>query len=212
MPKLVSTQSLVEALALSAPWTLFAHFDELSHCIEASVCGVEILRRHGVKATCLPCSVIAWRNGEVVATGLSVETLERRFPNQGRLLDEPTFHCAIEVEEKMILDLTLGQICAHGVDVPPTFVTDCGFISQFKTPAGWRFSYERENWAHDKLKQFEDCNHVGLTEDLADLVRLVLKVGRDRFFEVLPHSISPPSAFEKAFQRIVALRRKGAPP
>ena len=202
-----SAKRVVEALTLGAPWALLSRFDALSHCIEASVCGVEVLRRHGVEAQCIPCSVIAWRDKEVVSAGLSAETLERCFPNHGMVLDKPTFHCVIEVEAKLLVDLTLGQICAHGVDVPPTFVTNCGFDAQFRTPAGWRFSYERETWTSDELKQFED-SHAGLTEDLAHLVALALKVGKDRFFEVLPY-VSPPDAFDKAVKRILALRQKG---
>lgn len=74
------TSRVVEALVMSAPWALLSRFDELSHCIEASVGGVEVFRKHGVEAKCIPCSVIAWRGGEFVAAGLSEETVARRFP------------------------------------------------------------------------------------------------------------------------------------
>ena len=202
------TLRVVEALAISAPWALFVHFDELSHCLEASVSGVEILRRHGVNAKCIPCSVVAWRENKVVAAGVSAETLERRFPNERVLIDKPTFHCAIEVEDRLILDLTLGQICAYGVDVTPTFVTACGFEAKFKTADGWNFTYEHETWFPEELMQFEECSHTGLTEDLAVLAKLVLKVGREGFYDALPHAISPTEAFVTALKRLTTLRQK----
>ena len=42
-----ATAEFVAALAFSAPWALLARFDTLRHCIEASVCGVEVLRKRG---------------------------------------------------------------------------------------------------------------------------------------------------------------------
>jgi hypothetical protein len=209
---------VVEALALSAPWALLSRFEELSHCIEASVCGVEVLAKHGIAAKIFPCSVLAAREadgGRGILLGFSREDRARIvFTDElhymhGADPNRDAFHCAIEIiEERVILDLTLGQLCVGGIDVPPTFAFDLDHLAErtFRTPNGWSFFYEHGKYVPPELKQFEHCDHSGLREDFEDLVKLALKVGQDRFFEVLPTAV-PPDVFAAVFKRILALRQ-----
>lgn len=209
------TRRLVEALTLSAPWALCSRYEELSHCMEASVCGVEVLGKYGIHARVFPCSVVAaHQKSSGVLLGFSREDQAKISQGEMHYMGAATphkdgFHCAIEVEEQLIVDLTLGQLWEAGVDVSPTFVFNRADLEtrQFRTPGDWCFAYEHGTQPPPELEEFKNCDHSGLTEDFEDLVKLALHVGRDLFLAALPRAIGV-DVFTTTFQRIHDLRER----
>jgi hypothetical protein len=131
-------QVTVDALLMAAPWCLADRysFRPWARCVEASNVGAGVLRRQGIDAQVLPCSIVAKaREGGNTVIGHNAESFyvflhghgdlplppfevwcEKYFHADERMTEEEKtypFHLAIEARyqgRRAVVDLTAGQV------------------------------------------------------------------------------------------------------
>lgn len=127
---------VVEALKLASPYCLAARYDNLKHCVEASVSAAAALRRRNIKARAVPCAV--WMRSpdgdRCLSIGLTPRFLYDRLTQEPKppfdewkaataaaVPDEEfPLHMVIEAKlggERAIIDLTIGQLCQVGAEL-----------------------------------------------------------------------------------------------
>lgn len=220
---------VIQALQMAAMPALLSRFDDLSHCVEASLAGIEVLKYFGIKAQITQCGLI----GQLLDSnyqfhcGTNVDEIQTFFKEKNWEIPVdlifpaeiktdstyPIIHAILDIEyrdQKAIVDLTAGQnnkrdILTGFTRLPPAITY---FYKKQKWQhlegAGWWLEYFEISGRLDlALTRFNDCKFEGLKADLLSLVQLALRceLDRDLFFKSMQYS--DPELFNKVMHSYI---------
>lgn len=234
---------LVCALHMAAPLVLARQFsDGLSHSFDVSVAACRVLCDHGVSARLLPTVlyVLSERRGVGLVVGVTAgEHAQFLRENADALLAAPTAEGAAEEGgregvdvvhthlvaegrfggERVVVDLTLGQLREHGVPAPAC-LSWFGEEWAEREWGGWRVEFgpsPREEWLlalfADSLDPAQaDPETECVYRDLARLVALALSLDLDRDRLGAALTQEDPARYAMALHRIARFAELGEPP
>ena len=195
----------IDALLLAAPVAALVRWKDWdrykARCVEMSYSGAAALRRKGINAQPVGCSLVAMHCGSdgaadaLCAIGHTVETaysfaVERMFEKRSleefrrtevSQIDAGSMHVVIEASDgkgHAFIDLTLGQVelvTRGAIRVPPQFA--------FHYPTWPELSFDEQGirlFYGPTLNSHPPYEQTALGEDISEIMRLALKVDNDR--------------------------------
>jgi hypothetical protein len=214
----------IEALKLAIPAAIAAHFDDgLNHCVVSCLAGIDVLQRRGFTARMVARGMVCVDDTKntVISVGMSAREVYDHSSFEGR--PRPSFeewepkeavvvrpgleliHTVILAryhDTPLFLDLTMGQLRAHGVPVPLTLSIPGAEDGLCRELAGkdWTVRYfelERD------LKRWEEADVSGFAADLDELTSLALDCDlRPSLFFRAVHRANP-RLFDRLWERLV---------